>query len=325
MVKYMSTRMDKYYKEAEEPTTKRTSKNRNIYGEVSEEEIERVNLSNNISVLDAPLENLDIDKIKEILNEKYNEKKKRPVPVEDLDIDLEPKPESEMEHTKEYDLKKVLETAHKNKKSDYDRERFTKIHEQEYDILKSLNIEKKEPPKEEETLSVEEANLMNLIKTVNYNAEKFKEASANRDDDLLADLMGDEHTEVLEPLCFEDNAEPDKKLTVVEEIERTKQLSRKEIEDAMEELEAENDGVREENVDETIDESASGLSKTEELSNSFYTGNFQINDKDMDFKDLEGAVAGGNIVIKILVIIIILIVLAVAVFLLNKYLNLGLF
>ncbi|HBA37898.1 MAG TPA: hypothetical protein DCY94_04165 [Firmicutes bacterium] len=316
----MSTRMDKYYIETEEETPKRTAKNRDYYREVSDEEIERVNLTNNVSVLDASLEDLDIDKLKVMLEEKYREKEK---PTDTLEMDLEPKREDK-EDTKEYDLKKVLETAHKNKKTDYDRDRFTKVHEQEYDILKSLNIEKKETPKEEDAMSVEDANLMNLIKTVNYNAEKFKKASEDKETSLLADLIGDENTEVFAPIAFGEE-EPDHKLTVVEEIERTKQISKQEIDDAVDEWEA-NKKESEENSDlEDTGTGTSPLSKTEELSNSFYTGKFQINDRDMDFKDLEGAMNGGSLIIKILIIIVVLVVLAVGVFLLNKYLNLGLF
>lgn len=313
MVKYMSTRMDKYYSDSGEENAKRTSKNRNIYGDISDEEYDKLNLTNNISVIDTPLEDLDIDKIKAILEEKYKEKKRTSISVEDMDLDEQ---EEELESTKEYDLKKVLETAHKNKKVDYDQDRFAKVHEQEYDILKSLNIGKKESVDEEEAMSVEDTNLMNLIKTVNYNAEKFKNSSNSDDDDLLADLKGGDDTEIIGPGSFEEKEKPGKKRTIVEELERTKQLSKQDIETALEELDEESDDA---------EETDTPLTKTEELSNSFYTGKFQINDDDMDFKDLENAVNGGSIVIKILITIVVLALIGLAIFLLNKYLNLGLF
>lgn len=336
MVKYMSTRMDKYYRKDREEIESRTQKNSKMYASVTDDEYEKVNLTNNVSIIDTEsLDNLDVEKIKEILNEKYKEKKEKPKPSdfrESLESDIDP---IDMEDTKEYDLKKVLESAHKNKKPDYDRERFAKIREQEYDILKSLNIDKKkEEIVSEENLTVDEANLMNLIKTVNYNAEKFKENSGvenskTDEGELLSDLIGNDGTEVLEPVTFEDDVEPDKKPTIVEELERTKQLSKIELEDAIDELHKSQDEKIEENIDEEEVEddtpTTSTLTPTEELSNSFYTGKLQIDDKDMDFKDLEGALNGGSIVIKILIVIVILIIIGVAVFLLNKYLNLGLF
>jgi len=311
----MNSRMDKYRDENEE-TAKRTTRNKNIYSEVGDDDFANVNLGNNVSVIDTPLEDLDIDKIKKLLEEKYKENSRKATNVEDIYEEETP----DLEDTKEYDLKKILETAHKNKKTDYDHERFTKLRETQYDILKSLNVDKREPKEEEEKpLSSEEATLMNLIKTVNYNAEKNKQHQENTEteDDLLSDLIG-EGTQVLAPV-FEDDIEPDKKPTIVEELEKTKQLSKKDIEEELikaEERQQEKEDKPEENK----------LSKTEELANSFYTGKLEISDKDMDdFEDLTDSINGGSVIIKILIVLIVLIVCAVAVYLLNKYLNLGLF
>ncbi len=336
MVKYMSSRMDKY-KDEERVTESRTARNQKMYGELNEKDFEDINLTSNISVIETDTENLDIDTLKEILNQKYKKESKkiqRPKekPIKEKDID------EEHEDTKEYDLKKVIETAHKNKTSDYDEERFKKIRETQYDILNSLNInnesEEKEPLEEdkkakEENLTVEEANLINLIKTVNANASK-KKKSTSIEDDLLSDLKGDESkTEVLDPIPIEE-AEPDKKPTLVEELEKTKQLSKKEIDDEIEKLTTKLDdvieAVKEETEKEELEKTEKQLSKTEELSNSFYTGKFQINKNDMDdFKDLENELSGGSIFVKILIILLVLIIIAVAVYFLNKYLNLGLF
>lgn len=321
----MNTRMDKYKDDNREPKS-RTARNKNIYTELSEEDIEDLNLTSNVSVIDSDAKNLDIDTLKKMLDEKYK-KVEEPLPVK-LDL-KEQKEDLDREDTKEYDLKKVIETAHKNKTPDYDRERFKKLRETQYDILNSLNIEKEESNKElEESLTVEEANLMNLIKTVNENAAKNKSLP---EDDLFEDLKGDEKTEVLEPISFDDDDEPDKKPTIVEELEKTKQLSRKDIDDEIEKLtsklddviDAVKDAVKEEEGD---DDDEKPITKTEELSNSFYTGKFQISDKDIDdFEDLESEINGGNIFVKILIILLVLIIIAVAVYLLNKYLNLGLF
>lgn len=318
----MSSRMDKYYKEKEDKTESRTSRHQGIYTKVDDDDYEKLNLSSNVSVIKMN-SNLDIDSIKELIEEKYEKRTDRKIDTENLEDDVPYEEDDFEEDTKEYDLKKVIETAHKNKTPNYDRERFEHLRETQYDILNSLNIDRLSEPIEEETLSEEEATLINLIKTVNENAERNQ---ANKSDDLLDDLMGGDHTEVLEPVTIEEA--PDKKPTILEELEKTKQLSRKEIDTELEKL-TENVSEPFDDEDESDDETSENritLSKTEELSNSFYTGNYQIKDKDMDdFMDLEKEMSGGGLVVKILIIIIVLITIAIAVYLLNKYLNLGLF
>jgi len=334
LVKYMSSRMDKYENDtaSEQVKTSRTARNKSIYSKVSDEDIDKLDVNNNISVIKTDAEDLDIDTIKSILNQQYeaeNRRSNRSTDIkEDDDDSLEAdEPKDEKEITKEYDLKKVLETAHKNKTPDYDRERFLKLRETQFDILNSLNIDRTDEPEPEETLSPEEANLMTLIKTVNFNAEQNKALKkAEHEDDLLSDLLGDEKTEVLEPVEIDMSVEPDKKPSLVEELEKTKQLSKKELDKGIEQY---NELVDSKKKDETKNEEYETdtveLTPTEQMSNSFYTGKFHIDDKDMDdFADLENEMKGG-IVVKILILILVLITLAVAVFLLNKYLNLGLF
>lgn len=331
MVKCMSSRMDKYNKEDEQKQhVSRTTKNKNIYSDVGEEDYENLNLTNNISVIETDASDLDIDTIKDLLNKKYQSKNTRRNERLDFSDSFEDEANSVEEVTKEYDLKKVIETAHQNNPSNYDQDRFKKLRETQYDILSSLNIDKPEATHQESDLTDEEANLMNLIKTVNLNAEKVKMIKeAAESDDLLGDLLGDEKTEVLEPVEIDMTIVPDKKPSLAEEIEKTKQLSRKELDD---EIDKYNDMIKEEKEDEDEDEDSDDesfenetVSKTEELSNSFYTGKLQINDKDMDdFSDLEKEM-GGGLIIKILIGVVVLILLAVAVYFLNKYLHLGLF
>ncbi len=307
--------MDKYKDEVEK-AGKRTLKNENIYRELNEKDLENINLSSNVSVIKTD-KDLDIDEIKEIIREKYRSNKDTTKKDEEAYYE---QIDEEREITKEYDLKKVIESAHKNKTPDYEKERFKKLQEMQYDILSSLNIEGRKTESSDETLSDEEATLMNLIKTVTVNEKSAKNRNS-KSDDLLGDLTGDDNTEVLEPVSFEDEEIPDKKPTIVEEIERTKQLSKTEIADAVKEFE---NGVDAETS--SKDENPKSLSKTEELSNSFYTGSYKISKKDMDdFADLENDLNGGGVAIKILIAILVIIIIAIGIYLLNKYLNLGLF
>lgn len=302
--------MDKYKNES--TGGKRTARNQNIYSNIEDIDLEKINLKSNVSVLEANPNSLDISQIKDLLEEKYQKRSR--IPETALEETLF---EENLEDTKEYDLKKVLEEAHKNKKSDYDKERFKKLRETEYDILNSLNIDK--PSKEEpiETLTTEEANLMNLIKTVDFNAAKSK-AQKEKSDDLFSELLGSGNTEVLEPIDIKFE-ETQRKVSLAEELEKTKKISRHELDEEISKYE-----TSEERLEKTLEQDP--LTKTQELANSFYTGKFQIDDNDMeDFADLEKEMTGSSVAIKMLIIILVLIVLAVTVFLLNKYLNLGLF
>lgn len=318
--------MDKYYKEKTLEES-RTAKNKEIYNNSGEEEYDKLSLTSNISILDTDTTNLDIEKLKQLLDEKYsNNRSKKKVESDDIQ---EREPEK-LDDTKEYDLKKIIEEAHNNKSSDYDVERFKKLRDTQYDILNSLNLDRKTEPEIEESLTVEEANLMNLIKTVNGNAIKKEQIEDTTANDLMDDLKGDDNTEVLAPVVEEEITENlgKKKPTIIEELEKTKQLNKKAIIDEInkEEHLTENTEVigdtsmltKSYDEDDEVDEDKSP--------SEFYTGKFQIKDSDMDdFDDLQKEMKSGGIFIKILIILVVVLVLFVGVYLLNKYLNLGLF
>lgn len=318
--------MDKYYKEKTLEES-RTAKNKEIYNNSGEEEYDKLSLTSNISILDTDTTNLDIEKLKQLLDEKYsNNRSKKKVESDDIE---EREPEK-LDDTKEYDLKKIIEKAHNNKSSDYDVERFKKLRDTQYDILNSLNLDRKTEPEIEESLTVEEANLMNLIKTVNGNAIKKEQIEDTTANDLMDDLKGDDNTEVLAPVVEEEITENlgKKKPTIIEELEKTKQLNKKAIIDEInkEEHLTENTEVigdtsmltKSYDEDDEVDEDKSP--------SEFYTGKFQIKDSDMDdFDDLQKEMKSGGIFIKILIILVVVLVLFVGVYLLNKYLNLGLF
>lgn len=326
MVKCMSSRMDKY-KDEIDTKDKRTTRNRDIYKEMNEDDFENLNLTSNVSIIKTENGEIDIDAIKRIVNDKYRGRAERVMEEaeEEIDVDEEVGEEPSGD-TKEYDLKKIIESAHKNKTPDYERERFKKLQEMQYDILNSLKIEGEES-KEQEPLNDEEATLINLIKTVTVNEKNSKNKKDNSDN-LLLDLESDGNTEVLEAVTFEDEEVPDKKPTIVEELEKTKQLSRKDIEEEMNKVSLKVEDVEKAEKDDKTEteKPKKDMTKTEELSNSFYTGSYKISKKDMDdFLDLDDEMNGGSLAIKILIVVLVLVILAIGIYLLNKYLNLGLF
>ena len=100
----MATRMQKYYDNTENVHS-RTERNQELYKEIANSEIDKFKLTSNATVLSDAKNNIDIEKIKKILDNKYNEAPKR------KSIRLE-KEEVKVENvidTKEYDINAILE------------------------------------------------------------------------------------------------------------------------------------------------------------------------------------------------------------------------
>ena len=295
--------MQKYHSD-DDITESRVEKNKALYNQNNIDIDENVDLNNNVSVIDSNM-------LKKIIDGDETANSIR-------DYDDNEYEEETYENTKEYDLKKIIDEAHRDKKPDYESTRFKRVRESEYEILKSLNVEKKKVV--DAPLTEEEKTLVDLIKTVEMNALKRSEEKENN---LMDDLMGNDNTEVLEPIDINDDTEPTlPKPTIVEELEKTKQLSRGDIDEAIkkdEQLEAE---VKE---DEIVEEKKKNT-KEIPLVNSFYTGNLSIKKRDLDdFNDLQSELKGNNLFVKILILIIVIIVLGIGLYLANKYFHLELF
>lgn len=71
---------------------------------------------------------------------------------------------------------------------------------------------------------------------------------------------------------------------------------------------------------------AQELAEKDDNEETFYTGKLAIKEKDYDdFKEIQDDINSNSIAIKILIFIFVIIILGISVFVLNKYLNLGLF
>lgn len=183
----MDSRMTKYYDEELENT--RFHKNEKLYREINQSELDNYNIKSNATVIGDNKNEIDIEKIKKILDTKYKDApKRRSIRLEETEEKFE-----EKEPTKEYDINVILEKARGEKTENYEEERLKRIHDTGFDILKNLDISKKE-----EEPSKEEENLKNLINTIAINERKNTESSSPLD--ILTDLKGDDDTEVLEGL-----------------------------------------------------------------------------------------------------------------------------
>lgn len=187
----MNSRLDKYYENNDEVVSSRVHKNEELYKEISKSEIDGYEVKSNATILGENKNEIDVDKIKKILDNKYNEiPKRRSIRLEDTEEEKE-----EEETTKEYDINVVLEKAREQKSENYEEERLKKLRDTQFDILKNLDIEKAKKESEQEELDdLEEDNLKSLINTIALNE---KNSATNTSLDILSDLKGSGNTEVL--------------------------------------------------------------------------------------------------------------------------------
>lgn len=341
----MQSRMDKYYEEeVEENVSSRVKKNKELYKEVSNLELEDFDLNSNVSVIGNNTDNININDIKNILNKKYHE---HPRKKSFGDTDELPLPEIHLDETREYDINSILEKAKEGKEVDYEEERLKKIRNTQYDILKSLDIINGEEEIEEKNEDEKptdrrpsasnpenEKKLHDLIDTITAkemieNESKLEVTGEMDPLDILSDLRGDdEATKVMGMLNDElkaaenENEKVSKENTMGIEPE---EIEEKEIEETDD---TEKDFDTEENM---LDEKPKKKKnkkdeKIKGLDNSFIgnTTTFTQSDFD-DFNDLKEDMHITKIIIRILIFVIIVIFIIALVILANKYLGLGLF
>ncbi len=260
----MNSRMDRYYN-SNTRVGKRMQKNEELYKQVNKQNLEDFNVNSNATVLSDNGTSIDLDMLKDMLDKKYKETNKRKslnldFPIEEKEIDLE--------QTKEYDINAILEKARENKTVDYEKERLKKVRDTQYDILKNLDLSKKEEPQ-----TKEEEKLMTLINTITLNEQNSKQKELDPLD-LFEDLRGDEDTQVIEGLKEEIQKDKEENTQQVN-TDKIKQVVKKEVEN--------------------------------QIDKSFYTKSLGISKSDFeDFQDLQNDVKSNKVLVIILTIIIIL-------------------
>jgi len=161
----MRSRMDRYYKDEE--MLQRTSRNDLLYEELYKEKQEP---TSNITVLDN-INEIDISKIKEIVNDRENYRKLRN--YEDL-VDKREKPkkevtpvEFEMIDESKYDINRILEKKRNDKNED---DKVRKIGNVEYNALTELS---------KVDFSNQDDNLKDLMDTITMKTSTVTDLFAN--------------------------------------------------------------------------------------------------------------------------------------------------
>lgn len=198
--------MKKYYDNDEQiGVLSRTKRNEELYQDIRERDLDNINIESNAHVIGDNDNNIDIAKIKELLEKKYQVEPKKNRLIDQIE---EKEEDLTIEATKEYDINSLLDKARQNQVEDYERKRLKKIHNTQYNILKSLDLEEKNK-------KTPDADLINLINTINEN-ELTKEVDPL---DILTELKGSENTVVLNGVKEEEQKEEIKE-EVKEELKK---------------------------------------------------------------------------------------------------------
>lgn len=282
----MDTRMNKY----DNKSFSRVAKNEELYKEINDASLDNFSVRSNATVIGNQDPEIDIEKIKKILDTKYNNAPKRKsiridIPEEEEEVDTEP--------TKEYDLNVVLEKAKDELPETYEEARAKKLRNTQFDILNNLHIEENQ---EEEEPSKAEEDLMELINTISINEKKISEISEklgqNAHEEAKEEMTSEEENDafgILDELKGSDDTEVYESMT--EEIKKVEE------QDKLEETKKDDEEEKKEN---TIVEKV----KDETMDSSFYTTSLF---KKHDFADDEDDTDKGlNIVIKILIVLVII-------------------
>ena len=360
----MKSRMDKYKglndsvdANNEVGRTSRVSRNQELYKEVSYAELDNFDLNSNVSILGDNTANIDIGKIRDILDEKYNEGPKKKSLGDTDEIEL---PKINLDETREYDINSILAKAKEEKEFDYEEDRLKKLNEDAESILKDIDLDEEEYDREESKVinkaKTDEAELLDLINTITAKELIKEEANMNTlvgdmdPLDLLTDLRGDDDTRVMGAIdavreveeMHEEALRMDKEdnITIEEAEEREDERERTQgIEEITEEQMIEYDEESEED-DEEDEEDTNEFAELkddeetvevkvvkgiEEFDETFIAGTSEFSKQDFDdFDDLkESGVT--SIMVKILVFLIIVILILGGIVLGNYLFSWGLF
>lgn len=310
MVNSMNSRMERY--KSEETTENysenkkqlsRVSRNNDLYQDIKTNELSRVRHNDNIRVIENNGKTIDLEKIRRYVTE-INEQPRavRRSMITSVDEKVH---EEDVSDTvpKDYDINSVLEKAKKTREIDYDRERYKKLRDTQYDILSKIDMYDEVKDEEEvpgmkdlqDEFNTDERTLIDLINTVTIHKGELN---------LLDELMGGEDEETTDPI-EQEVQKGDMKKDIRETIEKEEKMP---IE-----------------VDKTR-ELSSLKKKKSEIDNSFYTNSMSFSKDDFEgFDELEKSVKKNGILSTIMIIVLVVFILATLVIMANYVFDLGLF
>lgn len=277
----MNSRMEKY-SELNTENMSRTKRNSNIYSSIDMSDFSRIKTDNNVSVISDAPKQIDMEKIKKYINSMNEDTKERRVSIS-LDDYKEENVLFEKKEAKDYDINSVLERARDSRERDYNSQRYKKIDNSEYDILKRIKVEDKKEEKEEllSELNTQEKTIVNFINDLSKTKSVKKE-------ELFGELMGDnENTVVLganeiDKELDEMSKEIDKSKRPLDELTRDLLMENEKLKSLIKE----NDNKEKDTIDiKKIEIKEDKEEKMGEIDKSFFTNSLSFSKK--DFEDAE--------------------------------------
>lgn len=281
----MESRMDKYYREDENPSMQRSSKNAKLYRDVYSDydNLENLPIPDNTNVIDMPelrkLMRGEEDNNRRIRESKYEESVKEkvdPDKIYDINKLLEHarSENNKLKDNKHYDTSnyKILETfGDKVEPIDYDNEEDNEIEKE--DILSQTRELKYQTKKISDNPVIEQI--------IPEDSKEFNTASLSLD--ILSDLKPTGDTGVTEPA-----KNPDFEKIYEEEIEKKVDVKEEEVEE-----------------DSDVDIIKEDVSKEEKIEKdaSFYTDLYKFSSKDFEDDDEDDESKGG-VIFKIILLFI---------------------
>ena len=283
----MDSRVNKYYDSSQESKMigSRSDRNSELYKEISKTELDNYEIKSNATVIGNNQGNIDVEKIKSILDTHYNQVPKRRT-IRSSETEPEENETKPIFETKEYDINVIIDKAKEDKPDNYQEERAKKLRDTQFDILNNLDINLKDYTEdyENEDKSGGTEELQELINTITMNEQEIKSGkkplpqikkNPSHDSDpldVLEDLKGSEDTVTLEGLQ-----------------EKTEKLIQK--------------------MEETTSTSA--------LDKSFFTKTNTF--KDTDFDDFDDLKQNSNPFVKIIIAILVIIFMVGIIFLIKSF------
>ena len=302
----MSDITDKYY-ETDKSLGSRTARNSELYREINKTELDSFEVKSNATIIGNNKENIDVEKLKSILDTHYNEApKRRSIKIDDIPQREERRPIIE---TKEYDINVILNKAREEKKVDYEEDRAKRLRNTQFDILNNLNIDPKdyvedyEEEDKKHMTNTSSKELEDLINTITLN-EKGSDESEDEEDTYEI-----QPTEEIEQTVVEEPTEDD--IKVDNSIEETSTINEDTPTDPLEmfeDLKGSDNTTVLKGLSEKAEKMIEDIEQTTSLDKSFFTKSSSFKKSDFedydDFAELEEK--GIKPIFKIIIAILII-------------------
>lgn len=341
MVNNMNSRMERYNSNYEDDNTalnetpSRVQRNNNLYQDIRTSDLSRVRSDDNVRVIDNAGKTIDIDKIRRYVNE-INEQPRSNRRSVFVPTQEDVRREDNNSKPKDYDLNSVLEKAKQSREIDYDRERYKKLRDTQYDILNKLDTYQVKDEIEDDLLTLddfntEEKTVIDLINTVTIH---------NGDVNLLEELMGGDGDETTLPIKEELEIDGFKKDVKDNTVDYGNTTVSNLLESISNDPEIANSPLIStkpiKKLDNVQTKTLNDFNKTQELvnlkekdvkvDNSFYTSSMSFSKEDFEgFDELEKSVKKNGILTTVIVVFMVVVIIVSLVVILNYVLKLGLF